>query len=136
MLFSFPSFFDPDSTIELITVASLHTEFAKRNVKCIALVCETVEFCKRWIKDTRDTHNTSISFPIISDIDSVLAIKLSILDRSVKNRNGLQTLAGSAGSSTCDHLLLFSWLTGDHYQSRQTLKGICALSSIPCCTRF
>jgi len=134
MLFSFPSLFDPDSTMELITMSSLHTEFAKRNVKCIALVCETVEFCKRWIKDTQDTRNISISFPIISD-NGELAISLHILDYSAKDRIG-HSLAARAVSSTCDHLLLFSWLSGNHYQSRQTLKGICALSSIPCCTRF
>ena len=75
-------------------MASLHTEFAKCNMRCIALVCETVEFCERWIKDT---HNISIGFPIISD-NGELAISLQILDCSVKDRIG-NSLAGRTVSS-------------------------------------
>ena len=43
--------------------------FAKRNVKVLALSVDGVESHSNWIEDINETQNTSISYPIIADED-------------------------------------------------------------------
>jgi len=69
VLFSHPKDFTPVCTTELGTVAKYLPEFAKRNVKVLALSVDGVESHKNWIKDINETQNTSISYPIIADED-------------------------------------------------------------------
>lgn len=69
ILFSHPKDFTPVCTTELGTVAKYLPEFAKRNVKVLALSVDGVESHKNWIEDINETQNTSISYPIIADED-------------------------------------------------------------------
>lgn len=69
VLFSHPKDFTPVCTTELGTVAKYLPEFAKRNVKVLALSVDGVESHKNWIEDINETQNTSISYPIIADED-------------------------------------------------------------------
>lgn len=69
VLFSHPKDFTPVCTTELGTVAKYLSEFAKRNVKVLALSVDGAESHKNWIKDINETQNTSISYPIIADED-------------------------------------------------------------------
>ena len=69
VLFSHPKDFTPVCTTELGTVAKYLREFAKRNVKVLALSVDGVESHKNWIEDINETQNTSISYPIIADED-------------------------------------------------------------------
>jgi alkyl hydroperoxide reductase subunit AhpC len=67
VLFSHPADFTPVCTTELGTVANYYPEFAKRNVKVIALSVDGLESHKEWIKDINETQNTTVNFPIIAD---------------------------------------------------------------------
>jgi alkyl hydroperoxide reductase subunit AhpC len=69
VLFSHPADFTPVCTTELGFTAKLKEEFAKRNVKAIALSVDPVESHHRWIEDINDTQATTVNFPIIADAD-------------------------------------------------------------------
>ena len=69
VLFSHPADFTPVCTTELGLTAKLKDEFAKRNVKVIALSVDPVDRHGEWIKDINRTQNTVVNFPIIADAD-------------------------------------------------------------------
>ena len=69
VLFSHPADFTPVCTTELGMTAKLKGEFAKRNVKVIALSVDPVESHTKWIDDINETQNTTVNFPIIADGD-------------------------------------------------------------------
>jgi alkyl hydroperoxide reductase subunit AhpC len=69
VLFSHPADFTPVCTTELGLTAKLKDEFAKRNVKVIALSVDPVESHRKWIEDINDTQKTKVNFPIIADGD-------------------------------------------------------------------
>jgi len=69
VLFSHPADFTPVCTTELGATAKLKDEFARRNVKAIALSVDPVDAHKRWIGDINETQNTTVNFPIIADAD-------------------------------------------------------------------
>jgi alkyl hydroperoxide reductase subunit AhpC len=69
ILFSHPADFTPVCTTELGLTAKLKKEFAKRNVKAIALSVDPVESHHKWIKDINETQDTQVNFPIIADSD-------------------------------------------------------------------
>ncbi|MFP3889580.1 peroxiredoxin [uncultured Ralstonia sp.] len=69
VLFSHPADFTPVCTTELGLTAKLKDEFAKRNVKAIALSVDPVDSHTKWIDDINDTQNTTVNFPILADQD-------------------------------------------------------------------
>jgi alkyl hydroperoxide reductase subunit AhpC len=69
VLFSHPADFTPVCTTELGLTAKLKDEFAKRDVKVIALSVDPVESHKKWIDDINATQQTTVNFPIIADAD-------------------------------------------------------------------
>ncbi|HAC62652.1 MAG TPA: peroxiredoxin [Cyanothece sp. UBA12306] len=73
VLFSHPADYTPVCTTELGAVASLKSEFDKRNVKVIALSVDSVESHQGWIKDINETQNTNVNYPILADPDQKVA---------------------------------------------------------------
>ncbi len=69
VLFSHPADFTPVCTTELGLTAKLAEQFARRNVKVVALSVDPVESHKRWIDDINDTQHAQVNFPIIADAD-------------------------------------------------------------------
>ena len=69
ILFSHPADFTPVCTTELGFTAKLKDEFAKRNVKVLALSVDPVDSHTRWIDDINETQDTQVNFPIIADAD-------------------------------------------------------------------
>lgn len=69
VLFSHPSDYTPVCTTELGAVAKYKEEFAKRNVKVIALSVDGLESHKGWVEDINETQGTTVNFPIIADED-------------------------------------------------------------------
>uniref|UniRef100_A0A1Q3FC68 1-Cys peroxiredoxin n=1 Tax=Culex tarsalis TaxID=7177 RepID=A0A1Q3FC68_CULTA len=90
ILFSHPADFTPVCTTELSAVARLVPEFAKRNVKPIALSCDSAESHRQWIADIKDYGKLAeFSYPIIDDEDRSLAVKLNMLDKDEIGSAGL-----------------------------------------------
>ncbi len=69
VLFSHPADFTPVCTTELGLTAKLKDEFAKRNVKAIALSVDPVDSHRKWINDINETQVCQVNFPIIADAD-------------------------------------------------------------------
>lgn len=73
ILFSHPADYTPVCTTELGKTALLQEEFAKRNVKVLALSVDSIERHTGWISDINETQNVTVGFPIIADEDRVVA---------------------------------------------------------------
>ena len=82
ILFSHPADFTPVCTTELGRAASLEEEFARRNVKPIALSVDSVAKHEDWLQDIAETQGYAPSFPLIADEDRSVAVA-SALGRSV-----------------------------------------------------
>lgn len=67
ILFSHPADYTPVCTTELGKTALLKEEFAKRNVKVLAVSVDSLEKHEGWIKDINETQNTIVDFPLIAD---------------------------------------------------------------------
>ncbi|XP_065202112.1 peroxiredoxin-6-like [Planococcus citri] len=92
ILFSHPSDYTPVCTTELARVANLIPEFAKRNVKVVALSCDSVESHQGWINDIKSFGGIigdGFPYPIIADEKRDLAVKLGMLDPAEKDSKGL-----------------------------------------------
>ena len=73
VLFSHPADFTPVCTTELGRVAQLSEEWAKRDVKPIALSVDSKEDHDNWISDINSYGNTTVEYPIIADPDKKVA---------------------------------------------------------------
>jgi alkyl hydroperoxide reductase subunit AhpC len=73
VLFSHPADFTPVCTTELGKTAALATEFARRNVKPIAVSVDPLDSHNRWVGDINDTQGTTVNFPILADADRKVA---------------------------------------------------------------
>ena len=73
ILFSHPADYTPVCTTELGKTALLQEEFAKRNVKVLAVSVDGLEKHQGWIKDINETQHCNVGFPIIADEDRTVA---------------------------------------------------------------
>ena len=133
ILFSHPADFTPVCTTELGAVASLVPEFAKRNVKCIALSCDPVDSHHNWIKDIKAYNNLvadDFPFPIISDPNRDISIQLGMLDPSEKDKLGLPLTARAVRRIPTILQLLFVFCSvGFHSRARQETQIVSFVSS-------
>ncbi|CAF3697291.1 unnamed protein product [Rotaria sp. Silwood1] len=104
IFFSHPADFTPVCTTELSRAAKLTSEFARRNVKCIALSCDSIENHHAWIKDLQVygslneadgdiCQSAEFPFPIIEDTNRMLAKQLGMIDPEEFDSNGLPLTA-------------------------------------------
>uniref|UniRef100_A0A2K6UQL5 Peroxiredoxin-6 n=1 Tax=Saimiri boliviensis boliviensis TaxID=39432 RepID=A0A2K6UQL5_SAIBB len=93
ILFSHPRDFTPVCTTELGRAANFAPEFAKRNVKLIALSINSVEDHLAWSKDINayngEEPTEKLPFPIIDYKNWDLAILLGMLDPAEKDEKGM-----------------------------------------------
>ncbi len=73
ILFSHPADYTPVCTTELGKTALLNEEFAKRNVKVLAVSVDPLDKHHGWVKDINETQNCDVNFPIIADEDRTVA---------------------------------------------------------------
>jgi alkyl hydroperoxide reductase subunit AhpC len=67
VLFSHPADYTPVCTTELGKTALLSDEFAKRNVKVLAVSVDPLDKHEGWVKDINETQHCQVNFPIIAD---------------------------------------------------------------------
>ena len=73
VLFSHPADYTPVCTTELGRTALLKEEFAKRNVKVLAISVDPLDKHIGWKNDINETQNCSVDFPIIADPEKKVA---------------------------------------------------------------
>ena len=73
VLFSHPADYTPVCTTELGKTALLKEEFAKRNVKVLAVSVDPLDKHIGWRNDINETQNCTVDFPIIADEDKIVA---------------------------------------------------------------
>ncbi len=73
VLFSHPADYTPVCTTELGRTALLKEEFAKRNVKVLAVSVDDIEKHKGWVSDINETQKCTVDFPLIADENRVVA---------------------------------------------------------------
>ena len=67
ILFSHPADYTPVCTTELGKTANLSREFAKRNVKVLAVSVDPLDQHFSWRNDINETQHCTVDFPIIAD---------------------------------------------------------------------
>ena len=73
ILFSHPADYTPVCTTELGKTALLKDEFAKRNVKVLAVSVDPLDRHAGWVNDINETQNVQVDFPLIADSDRNVA---------------------------------------------------------------
>ena len=79
VLFSHPADYTPVCTTELGKTALLKAEFAKRNVKVLAVSVDPLDKHVGWTKDINETQNCKVDFPLIADEDKKVATLYGML---------------------------------------------------------
>ena len=92
LLFSHPADFTPVCTTELGMTAKLKNEFAKRNVKVLALSVDGAESHGRWIKDINETQHTTVDFPIIADEDKKVAVLYDMIHPNATEKTTVRSV--------------------------------------------
>lgn len=82
VLFSHPKDFTPICTTELGYMASLKSEFDKRNVKVIGLSVDPLDKHALWAKDIEETQGHAPNFPMIGDTNLAVAKLYDMLPES------------------------------------------------------
>jgi alkyl hydroperoxide reductase subunit AhpC len=73
VLFSHPADYTPVCTTELGRTALLKEEFARRNVKVLAVSVDPLDKHFGWRNDINETQSCNVEFPIIADEDRKVA---------------------------------------------------------------
>jgi len=90
VLLSHPTDFVPICTTGLGQLAMLNPEFAKRNVKVIAISLDSIPEHHKWIKNKDSVYKTTDTFPIISDHDRKVSVLYELLDQThIDDQTGL-----------------------------------------------
>ena len=99
VLFSHPADFTPVCTTELAGVQRLVPEFQKRNVKLIALSCDSADSHRNWIPDIKKYGNLDkFEYPIIADPGRDVATKYGMMDPAEKDKAGTLGLCDFEGN--------------------------------------
>jgi len=95
ILFSHPADYTPVCTTELAKVIDYQDKFKARNVKMIALSCDSVEDHLGWSKDVESFNERQgrerkeLAYPIIADPERKLATKFGMLDPDEIDNKGI-----------------------------------------------
>ena len=92
VLFSHPADYTPVCTTELGYTAKLKDEFAKRNVKALALSVDPIDSHFGWIKDIEETQHVKVNFPIIADSDKKVATLYDMIHPNASDKFTVRSL--------------------------------------------
>ena len=116
VLFSHPADYTPVCTTELGKTAALQDEFAKRNVKVIALSVDSVESHKGWINDINETQNVAVDFPIVGDENREVALAYDMIHPNASLTATVRSLFVIAPDKTVKLTITYPASTGRNFQ--------------------
>jgi alkyl hydroperoxide reductase subunit AhpC len=116
VLFSHPADYTPVCTTELGKTAALKDEFAKRNVKVVALSVDSVESHKGWIKDINETQDVEVNFPIIGDENREIALAYDMIHPNASLTATVRSLFVIAPDKTVKLMITYPASTGRNFQ--------------------
>jgi len=116
VLFSHPADYTPICTTELGKTASLKDEFAKRNVKVIALSVDSVESHKGWINDINETQGVEVNFPIIGDENREIALAYDMIHPNASLTATVRSLFVIGPDKAIKLIITYPASTGRNFQ--------------------
>jgi len=115
ILFSHPADYTPVCTTELGKTAALKEEFAKRNVKVLALSVDPVDKHLGWISDINETQNCSVDFPIIADDDRKVSTLYDFIHPNASATATVRSLVIIAPDKTVKLIITYPASTGRNF---------------------
>lgn len=115
VLFSHPADYTPVCTTELGRTAALKEEFAKRNVKVLALSVDPVDKHLGWISDINETQNCSVDFPIIADDDRMVSTLYDFIHPNASATATVRSLVIIAPDKTVKLIITYPASTGRNF---------------------
>src|SRR5436190_606754 len=115
ILFSHPADYTPVCTTELGKTALLNEEFAKRNVKVMAVSVDPLDKHEGWIKDINETQNCSVGFPIIADEDRNVATLYDMIHPNASATATVRSLFVIAPDKTVKLTITYPASTGRNF---------------------
>ena len=115
ILFSHPADYTPVCTTELGKTAALKEEFAKRNVKVLALSVDTVDKHLGWISDINETQHCTVDFPIIADDERVVSTLYDFIHPNASATATVRSLVIIAPDKTVKLIITYPASTGRNF---------------------
>lgn len=115
ILFSHPADYTPVCTTELGKTAMLQEEFAKRNVKVLAVSVDGLDSHKGWIKDINETQNCNVDFPIIADPDRIVSTLYDMIHPNASATATVRSLFVIGPDKTVKLMITYPASTGRNF---------------------
>lgn len=115
VLFSHPADYTPVCTTELGAVAVYTDEFAKRNVKVMAISVDGIDSHHGWIKDINETQNTVVNYPIIADEDRKIADLYDMIHPNANATGTVRSVFVIAPDKTIKLMITYPASTGRNF---------------------
>ena len=115
VLFSHPADYTPVCTTELGRTAQLQDEFAKRNVKVLAVSVDPLDKHIGWINDINETQNCNVEFPIIADEDHHVAELYDMIHPNASATHTVRSLFVIAPDKTIKLTITYPASTGRNF---------------------
>lgn len=115
ILFSHPADYTPVCTTELGRTAALKDEFAKRNVKVLALSVDPLDKHLGWIGDINETQHVSVDFPIIADEDRKVSELYDFIHPNASATLTVRSLVIIAPDKTVKLIITYPASTGRNF---------------------
>ena len=94
----------------------MRNEFAKRNVKVLALSVDSVESHDGWIKDINETQGVEVNFPIIADPDRKISEAYDMIHPNASVNATVRSLFIIAPDKTIKLMITYPASTGRNFQ--------------------
>ncbi len=115
ILFSHPADYTPVCTTELGRTALLNEEFAKRNVKVLAVSVDPLDKHRGWVNDINETQNCNVNFPIIADEDRTVASLYDMIHPNASATATVRSLFVIAPDKTVKLMITYPASTGRNF---------------------
>jgi thioredoxin-dependent peroxiredoxin len=115
ILFSHPADYTPVCTTELGKTALLQEEFAKRNVKVLALSVDPLDKHLSWVNDINETQHVTVGFPIIADDERKVALQYDFIHPNASATATVRSLIVIAPDKTVKLIITYPASTGRNF---------------------